>query len=333
MASSLFRRYHSRIWSTLPPPATSPWLMLPPAFKGGDMLYNFYSLEDDKVFTFNKRRRGAGGGVIDSDQIPPDDAKSVGSSHGWLASFDEKSNRVFLSNPISGCHIKLPAIDTLPDPHINLFEGRGSISRVILSSSPEEEEACHAVTTFGPGGRLAFCTVGVSSDWTALGDKYVGGYDLEHDAVRFARRPWEDFVYCPKRRVFSTIQPLSFDHDCYFLRDKYGRHEKHCEMYHWKIPQGYVGQSFISALDVAPLIGYYRMTDQLQMPHLVCAEQISDLPLIVMRGLDESYDREYERMEVIRAHINSPLTKVRNFLFWRLTTILHQLVDGEMWRT
>lgn len=36
----------------------SPWLMLPPAFGGNDMIYKFYSLAENEVVSFNKTKDG-----------------------------------------------------------------------------------------------------------------------------------------------------------------------------------------------------------------------------------------------------------------------------------
>lgn len=287
----------------------APWLMLPPLFKCGEMLYNFYSLAEDRVLTFNKRRRGAGGGFVDSDQIPPDGAKLVGSSHGWLASFDEDSNHVFLSNPISGRHIKLPPVDTLPDPHINLFDGRGSVSRVILS----DEEARHAMITYGPGRRLAFCAPGAAA-WAPLGDR-LSWYEGEDENMKFAVLPWEDTAYCAGTGVFTSIQPLAFTWDGYYVEEAHGKNEHHCQMFQWKIPEGL----FHDELPVCNLeeqeekLRPFPLEQCIQMPHLVYADSFfsGTLPLIVLRLMDRGIGdggnekQLLRRREVYRARINT----------------------------
>ncbi|KAI3452249.1 hypothetical protein Pfo_008914 [Paulownia fortunei] len=91
------------------PSRISPWLMLPPAFEeGGNMVYKFYSLADNKVLSLNKR-----GGGEEELELPDDDAELLGSSHGWLALFNRRNCDLFLSNPLSRRHIKLPPLHTL----------------------------------------------------------------------------------------------------------------------------------------------------------------------------------------------------------------------------
>ncbi|KAH6829299.1 hypothetical protein C2S53_011523 [Perilla frutescens var. hirtella] len=65
------------------------------------------------------------------------EAMLVGSSHGWLALFNELSRDFFLWNPISGRRINLPPIDTLPIPAVNLKGGYGCVDKVIISSLME----------------------------------------------------------------------------------------------------------------------------------------------------------------------------------------------------
>ncbi|KAL3655353.1 hypothetical protein CASFOL_001139 [Castilleja foliolosa] len=128
-----------------------PWLMLPPVFEeGGDMIYKFYNLSEDKEESFRKKR---------SEQMADAaTAKFVGSSHGWLALFNQRNNHLFLYNPITNRQIKLPPIETLPDPHINLApNGRSFVRKLILSSSPDDDDECIAMMIFGPERRLAFC--------------------------------------------------------------------------------------------------------------------------------------------------------------------------------
>ncbi|EYU41831.1 hypothetical protein MIMGU_mgv1a024697mg [Erythranthe guttata] len=92
------------------PPTTSPWLMLPPFFGegggggGGDMVYNFYSLAENEVLSF------AGDGKSELP-LPYENAEFVGCSHGWIALFDNSNSDLFLFNPISGRHLKLPPIN------------------------------------------------------------------------------------------------------------------------------------------------------------------------------------------------------------------------------
>ncbi|KAL6575762.1 hypothetical protein OROHE_000743 [Orobanche hederae] len=182
--------------------------MLPPA---SDMLYKFYSLAEDKILHFT-----GGVGV---------DAKVVGSSHGWLALFDEKSNHVFLSNPISGQQVKLPAVNSLPDPDVNLIAGRGQVSRAVLSSSPLEEE-CRALMSFGPKDRLAFCAprAAAAAEWTPIGDlNHIGKCDfLLYERIsdrELEEQNYEDFVYSSRRSLFFCITELHTVLEGWDLRD------------------------------------------------------------------------------------------------------------------
>ncbi|GFP80744.1 hypothetical protein PHJA_000217700 [Phtheirospermum japonicum] len=186
-----------------------PWLLLPPAFKGGgDMVYRFYNLAEDRVETVRKTKP--------ESELPSDESEFVGSSHGWLALFNPRNNDIFLSNPITRRHIKLPSIETLPDPDINLTrDGCGSVSKVILSCCPDADEAdeCRAMMTFGPGDRLAFCHPLRSTEWTPIGDLYFDGY-REEDAWNYDMnygRAYEDFVYCSRRKVFCCTTQLEID--------------------------------------------------------------------------------------------------------------------------
>ncbi|GER53382.1 hypothetical protein STAS_30895 [Striga asiatica] len=93
---------------TLSSSSTSPWLMLPPVFGGNnklDMFYQFYSLGLDRVLSVPKR------------SIPSyenDNLEIVGSSRGWLALFNKENYcDLFLSNPLTGRHVKLPSLDSL----------------------------------------------------------------------------------------------------------------------------------------------------------------------------------------------------------------------------
>ncbi|KAL6575764.1 hypothetical protein OROHE_000745 [Orobanche hederae] len=162
----------SRVRFSLKTPPATPWLILPPE----ETSYKFYSVAEDRVLSLKKK---------DGAAAPPHDALLVGSSHGWLALWDEESNRVFLSNPISGCHLRLP-----PTPW-------QSYSRVILSGSPDEDGECYAVQDwpFPP----AYCAVDVSTEWTQLdaGERLFYG----------------DVAYCSSRRALSLITQSMFDFD------------------------------------------------------------------------------------------------------------------------
>ncbi|KAH6830447.1 hypothetical protein C2S53_008918 [Perilla frutescens var. hirtella] len=157
---------------------SSPLLMI-------DMLHSFYSLAEKKVVSI-----GGGGG-----EVTDDDTELVGSSHGWVALFNERSGDVFLWNPISRRRINLPPIDTLPAK---------AVIKVILSSSPDESE-CRVVMSYVPENRLAFCCPGGSNEWTPIGAWFH--VDEEEDGVKIRARVYEDFAYCKgQNRLFCVTQ-------------------------------------------------------------------------------------------------------------------------------
>lgn len=148
----------------------SPWLMLPPASASegaGDLVYNLYSLADNKVLSLNERAEGQG-----ADDVPDDKAVVVGSSHGLLALFNRRNGDVFLSNPLSRRHVKLPSLHTLPNIEEYYWTVFGGCpEKLIISSSPtEDEEGCRALMNIGPQRELAFCCPGRSTEWTLIGD-------------------------------------------------------------------------------------------------------------------------------------------------------------------
>ncbi|KAL3655021.1 hypothetical protein CASFOL_000807 [Castilleja foliolosa] len=185
----------------------SPWLMLPPVIEeGGDVVYKFFNLSEEKEESFRKKRSKL------EEEIA--DAKFVGSSHGWLALFNQRNNNnLFLYNPITNRHIKLPPIETLPDPMINLPDGRGSVSKLILSSSPDDDDdQCIAMMTFGPGDRLAFCHPCRSTEWTPIGKLFFSSYGRAYENPFIVDgfgmlygRAYEDFVYCSRLKRFTCI--------------------------------------------------------------------------------------------------------------------------------
>ncbi|KAG8384986.1 hypothetical protein BUALT_Bualt04G0175200 [Buddleja alternifolia] len=92
-----------------PCPSTLPWLMLPTGgFPTDNRVYWFYSLLEH-TFIGVPKRCGEEVDVPDDDiEVPDDDAEVIGSSHGWIASYNRLNFDMFLSNPGSGRHIKLP---------------------------------------------------------------------------------------------------------------------------------------------------------------------------------------------------------------------------------
>ncbi|KAL3655576.1 hypothetical protein CASFOL_001362 [Castilleja foliolosa] len=120
-----------------------PWLMLPPVIEdGGDTVYKFYNLLEDKEESFPRNS-----GEEMADDV---DAKFVGSS-----SFPQLK-----PYPI------LIYMNFTPD-------GRGSVSKLILSSSPDDDDECIAMMTYGPGERLAFYHPCRSTKWTPVAESYL----------------------------------------------------------------------------------------------------------------------------------------------------------------
>ncbi|KAL1561624.1 hypothetical protein AAHA92_04303 [Salvia divinorum] len=186
----------------------NPWLMLPPTFdrSRGGMLYNFYSPADEEVVRINKYGPGP-----DPPELPDDKAVVVGSSHGWLAFMNRRNNDHFLSNPITRRHIKLPPVDSLPNPEFNLDRGSGKarVSKLILSASPDDAD-CRAVASFGPSDRLAFCRPGHSLEWAPIGQLFMERED-DTFSLRYARA-YEDFAFSSKGNVFTCLT-MSHLHD------------------------------------------------------------------------------------------------------------------------
>ncbi|KAL8060961.1 hypothetical protein ABFX02_02G057700 [Erythranthe guttata] len=193
--------------------SSSPWLMLPPSFDGETenmTAYNFYSIAQDKLISIEKTR---------ASSEEEDDAALVGSSHGWLCLFNRSTTYggLFLSNPLTRRHIKLPSV--------NLYNNRGNnigfhsnysqwVTRVVISSSSPDDHDCRALMTFMAGAnRLAFCCPGhTSAKWTPIGEKYQTLDD------RFYGRSYEDFVYSPKQNLFYCVTTYG-DFEAWDLRD------------------------------------------------------------------------------------------------------------------
>ncbi|KAL6494718.1 hypothetical protein OROGR_031518 [Orobanche gracilis] len=186
-----------------------PWLMLPPAFEGGgnSMVYKFYSPTENKVFSLNKRSTA----VKEEGLTADDDAEIVGSSHGWLALFNSRNCDLFLSNPLTGRHIKLPPIHSLPIHHDCLSGGYACVSKVIISCSPEEGDECRAMMIYGRD-RLAFCCPSRSREWTPIGASVYNvsvlcnDDDTEPDETRNQNpRTYEDLVYSCTKKLFFCL--------------------------------------------------------------------------------------------------------------------------------
>ncbi|KAL3647784.1 hypothetical protein CASFOL_008752 [Castilleja foliolosa] len=157
----------------------SPCLMLPPTFTSGsdDMVYNMYNIAQNKVLKFNNRKL-----------IPEEDTRIVGSSHGWLALYNERNYDLILTNPVTRRHVKLP-------PNENEVSCR---VKVILSCDAEQED-CQAMM-IDDGQRLAFCRPGRSpTEWTLL-----GAPNCRPPYHRLARS-YEDVVYSRRHNLFFCV--------------------------------------------------------------------------------------------------------------------------------
>ncbi|KAG8386592.1 hypothetical protein BUALT_Bualt03G0164300 [Buddleja alternifolia] len=192
----------------------TPWLMLPPAFEdennnsNDNMVYKFYNLAENKVINLPAGSKTVGG-ILPFDDI----IEFVSSSHGWLALFNPRNCDLFLCNPVSGRHIKLPPIHTLPIPDLNLKGGYGCVHKMITSCSPEEQD-CRVMMSYGPEHRLAFCSPSASSaEWTPIGALY----HMDEDNSRFARS-YEHFVYSSRQKLFYCITQWD-DFEAWDLQD------------------------------------------------------------------------------------------------------------------
>ncbi|KAG8377191.1 hypothetical protein BUALT_Bualt08G0002500 [Buddleja alternifolia] len=135
--------------------------------------FKFYSLAQYKVVNFSSTSKRLSRGHLDL----------VSSSHGWLTLFDRDSCELFLFNPLSGRHITLPPIHTLPIPDEHLQFRYGCVTNVITSCSPEQQD-CRVMMSYGEHRRLAFCSPTSSAEWTPIG---------RHDPL--TPTPYQDFVY------------------------------------------------------------------------------------------------------------------------------------------
>ncbi|GER35752.1 hypothetical protein STAS_12049 [Striga asiatica] len=163
-----------------PSSASSPWLMLPPAFDvdvngAASRSYKFYSLADNKIVTLIT-------GKNSTEELTKPLMCFRGSSHGWVVLYDRRSLELFLYNPITRRHIILPP-----------FEG---VDKVILSCSPDENGPnCRAIMIYNNCG-LALCCPGFSKEWTHIGHHH-------EDSSR-------DFSECYVDCVYSTRDEALF---------------------------------------------------------------------------------------------------------------------------
>ncbi|XP_042059746.1 uncharacterized protein LOC121804322 [Salvia splendens] len=123
-----------------------PWLML--AAPKSD--HKLYSLGEKKVISMKK-------------EAPPppswaqgERVQHLGCTRGWMASFNEDNQQLFLSNPITCRHIKLPALPLSP----------GINTSIILTSSSPDAHDCRAFIKYNK--RIALCFPGHNSSSTWL---------------------------------------------------------------------------------------------------------------------------------------------------------------------
>ncbi|KAL3647749.1 hypothetical protein CASFOL_008717 [Castilleja foliolosa] len=166
----------------------SPCLMLPPTFDGDNVVYNFYNLAQNKILKFNNDKL-----------IPEQDTRIVGSSHGWLALFNERNLDVILTNPITRRHVKLPPRKS--DEPQYYTDRESGVSKVIISCDAEHEE-CQAML-IGDDSRLSFCRPGRSpTEWTPL------GASCRNERARC----YKDLVYSRRHNLFFCVtEPTNGD--------------------------------------------------------------------------------------------------------------------------
>ncbi|KAL6498967.1 hypothetical protein OROGR_028145 [Orobanche gracilis] len=197
---SCYSYSRSRVRCSLKPPPKTPWLTLLPE----ETSYKFYSVAEDRVLSLKKERGTAA--------APRHDALLVGSSHGCLALFEEESNRVFLSNPISGRHITLPPFPWEPIPY-------DPQSRIILSCSPDDGDECYAVQDYPDPS--AYCAIG-ATEWALLDTYERLFYGIG------------DLAYCSSRRALSLITGSMFEFDSAGVRVVHDRSADH-QIEYWDL--------------------------------------------------------------------------------------------------
>ncbi|GER35754.1 hypothetical protein STAS_12055 [Striga asiatica] len=151
-----------------PSSSSSPWLMLPPAFDvdatgAATRSYKFYSLAENKIVTLSTAKSS------EERELTNPLMHFRGSSHGWVALYDRRSEDVFLYNPITRRHINLPPFRHFPDYPPN----ENGVYKVILSCSPDHDAPnCRAIMIYNNVQALPFCCPGLSNEWTRIGDHH-----------------------------------------------------------------------------------------------------------------------------------------------------------------
>ncbi|CAA0833411.1 Unknown protein [Striga hermonthica] len=118
----------------------------------------------------------------------------VGSSHGWLALFNQTNSDLFLSNPLTGRHVKRPPVPVI--------DGCAWVNKVIISDEDPEHEDCRAMMIHDIADILAFCCPGGAS-WTRIGT---------HTCPPPNRvRNYEDVVYSNSENLFFCLTAIDCD--------------------------------------------------------------------------------------------------------------------------
>ncbi|CAA0820293.1 Pentatricopeptide repeat-containing protein [Striga hermonthica] len=192
--------------STRQNPSSSPWLMLPPAFDvtvtgAASFSYKFYNPADNKIVSLD-----TGKSCRHERELTHLDMCFAGSSRGWLAllspSFD-----LFLYNPISRRHIKLPPVRDLPE----FPPGPPMIHKLILSCSPDTPN-CRAIIIYNSMRALAFCCPGFSKEWTHVGDHHWLDPNLGWPFRK--ERSLEPGRQAHARMIASGFEPRVFVSNC-----------------------------------------------------------------------------------------------------------------------
>ncbi|CAA0812844.1 Unknown protein [Striga hermonthica] len=207
---------HSRPMSTgrtaQTPPSSSltyPWLMLPPVLESDSTTaaYKFYSLGEKRVVTLTCE-----GAARELTASCGDVMFFTGSSHGWVGLWNPNTHDMFLYNPISRRHIKLPPFNDLPNYNLHSDVVSSSVAKIILSSSPDDE-ACRAMIIYKLFGMMAFCCPArPNNTWIPMGEP-LGPDDGMNPCGSYI-----DCVYSPGHGLFFAFTQY-FNLECWDLQD------------------------------------------------------------------------------------------------------------------
>ncbi|CAA0812847.1 Protein of unknown function (DUF295 [Striga hermonthica] len=135
----------------------------------------------------------------------------TGSSHGWVGLWNPHTHDMFLYNPISGRHIKLPPFNVLPHYNHDPVIDSVGVEKIILSSS-RDDEACRAVIIYKLDGMMAFCCPAWPNDtWIPMGDP------LGPDDGMNPGGSYSDCVYSPGHGLFFAFTQY-YNLECWDLQ-------------------------------------------------------------------------------------------------------------------